>query len=380
VPKPTDPQTEPLITLNRFAGIKNVVGEGRLAPEEFSSARNVDLDDVGQVRRRRGSTKVISGDWHSLYGSETAKLYGVRNKMLVAVKPNLTLTTIYAGVGAHPALGSQLEYVQVGSTIYFSSPFESGKFDEDTLVVSPWGSPTDVWQSPVLNPTADLPAIRGRLLGAPPRATSMTYWRGRIYLAQGKTVWATELYAYDLVDKTRGFYQFEADVTMLGAVSDGIYVGTATGLWFLSGTHAEGLKGNAVMDSAVIPGSRVYMPAELANPPQVDLGADTPLSIAILFMTANGYCAGQNSGQAFNLTESKVLFPDAVRAHALYRKQDGAHHYVAVLDSGGTPSANSRTSPYLDAELVRAGTWVDSNDQTAAFGDRVDITLIPAGH
>ena len=360
---PSDPPQDDSIVLQRFVGLKNVVGEERLTPQEFSLALDVDLDDAGQVRRRRGSTLVSPGNWHSLFVTNAGKVLGVKNGALGLVNPNYSFTVISPQVGANPALGAQLAYEQVDHTIYFTSPFESGKVDEATLAVSAWGPAQDMWLSPVINPTATLPAIRGRLLGAPPRATDLTYWNGRMYLAQGRLLWATELYAYDLVDKTRNFYQFDADITMTGAVGDGVYVGTTAGLWFLSGTHAEGLKRVPIMDSAVIPGSKVYMPAELANPPQIDLGTDSPVSLALLFMTANGYCAGQNGGQAYNLTESKFVFPDAVRAYAMYRRQDGVHQYVVALDSGGTPAANARFGDHLDATLIRAGSWVDQRER-----------------
>jgi hypothetical protein len=137
-------------------------------------------------------------------------------------------------------------------------------------------------------------------------------------------------------------------------VGDGLYVGTQEGCWFLSGSTLKELKRVRVLDSPVIPGSMVYMPAEIANPPQVDLGQDTPVSLGVLFLTVNGYCAGQNGGQCFNLTESKFIFPEAVSAKALYRVQDGVHQYVAVLDSGGAPTSSAAIGDYVDVELIRA--------------------------
>lgn len=374
----TDPPQTPsdTVSFQRFVGLKNVVGEERLTPQEFSSAINIDLDDAGQVRRRRGQTLVASGNWHSLYSTNAGTVLGVRNQSLGIVGTDYTFRALIANIGANPATGFQLQYEQVGTNVYYTSPFDSGIYSETTQTIGPWGSETDLWLSPVVNPTANIGQIRGRLLGKPPNAAYMTYWNGRIYLAQGSLVWATELYNYNYVDKTRGFYQFDADITMIGAVGDGVYVGTAEGLWFLSGTHAEGLKRVRVMDSAVIPGSRIYMPAELANPPQIDLGSDTPLSLAILFMTVNGYCAGQNSGQAYNLTESKFIFPAAVRAYPFYRKQDGMHHYVAALDSGGTPTSNARFGDYVDAELVRASNWMPANDGVV-MGDNVQGLIVP---
>ena len=50
---PEAPQT---IVLSGFSGMKNTVSEERLKQDELFAAVNVDIDDVGQLRRRRGLT------------------------------------------------------------------------------------------------------------------------------------------------------------------------------------------------------------------------------------------------------------------------------------------------------------------------------------
>ena len=351
---PTTPPspTDEAVSFDSFTGLKNVVKAWSLTPRDLEKAVNIDLDDAGKVRRRRGRTLVNAEPHHSLFTSDNGTLIGVRNQVLGIIRPNYDFTPLKS-VKAQPP-SSRVAYVQVGDSIYFSSPYEAGVISESAESISPWGPTKDIWLSPVVNPTAGLPAVAGRLFGAPPLAGYLTYWNGRIYLAQGNTLWATELYLYDVVDKTRNFFQFEAPITMVGAVGDGVYVGTAEGCWFMSGASIKELKRTRVFDSPVIPGSMVYMPAEMANPPQVDLGADQPVSLAILFMTVNGYCAGQNSGQCYNLTESKIIFPEAASASALYRTQDGMHQYITTLNSGGSPTSSAAIGDYVDAELIRA--------------------------
>ena len=162
---------------------------------------------------------------------------------------------------------------------------------------------------------------------------------------------------------------------MLGTVGDGIYVGTDEGLWFMTGPSLPQMKRSRVMDSAVIPGSMVDIPAELANPPQIGLNADTPLQISIAFLTTNGFCVAQDSGQAYNLTEDKFIFPDSVRASALWRRQDGVNQYVAVADSGGDPANAARIGDHIDVTILRGGRWNILQDNLA-FGDRVTVTQI----
>lgn len=349
-PQQPDDELEPIV-LQKFVGLKNVVTAERLGPDELEAAINIDLDDVGQIHRRRGRTKVASGNFSSLFTSADGVVFGVKDGSLGRINPNFSFAPLAAGFPADP-----LAYVQVGPKIYFSSRTRAGIIDRDGDVVTAWGSSTDLWFSPVVNPTATLPAIRGRLLGAPPLATSLAYFNGRIYLAHGRQVWATELYLYNFVDKTKNFWTFEADVTMLGSVTDGVYVGTTEGVWFVSGAYGDA-KRVRVMDSGAIPGSMAYVPGELANPPQIGLDQATGTKVALLFLTSEGYCGGQDGGVCYNYTENKFVFPDAVTAAGAFRRQSGVNQYLVTTNSGGSPSANSRIGDYVDAELIRGGAW-----------------------
>ena len=72
-----------------------------------------------------------------------------------------------------------------------------------------------------------------------------------------------------------------------------------------------------------------------------------------LIMTKQGLCIGMDGGNFINLMQTKVIFPDVLRANSLFRSQDGANHYVCVADSGGTPASNARIGDYVDAEIRR---------------------------
>jgi len=376
---PVDPllnsDPNPDLTFAKFTGLRNTVSPERLSAEELARAINVDIDDEGQIRRRRGYRKVLAGDFHSGFTAENGTVYCVMNNNLVSVSPGYSTQVLKVGLNSDPASGlDPLCWGQVGETLYYSSRTDSGKIVNG--VVLPWGKQDDagLWLSPVVNPTPTLAQIRGKLLKAPPMATCMTYYNGRLYLASGSTLWYTELFLYDYVDATKTFYQFEGNITLLGTVSDGIYVGTDQGLWFLQGT-SNPLKRIAVMDSAVIPGSMVDIPAELANPPQIPANSDTPLKISIAFLTTSGFCVAQDGGQAYNLTEDKFIFPDAVRAAALWRRQDGVNQYVAVADSEGAPTDSARIGDYVDAEIVRGGTWREVAER-AVIGDQLTATIV----
>lgn len=332
------------LVIGQFQGVRNTVTPERLLAGELEAAINVDIDDAGQVHRRRGQTLKLAGDCHSLYRSG-ATCYVVKDGVLGTLQPNYTFTAITT-TGTQP-----LSYTTVDNVVYYSSLTASGKIVNGTAL--PWGQAggSGEWISPVILPTDTLGAVAGEYHHAPPQAQLITYYKGRIYLANDKTVWATMLYLYDQVDRSRNFVQLEHEITMLEAVGDGLYVGTAGGLYFLQGTLSEGLKLDHIDSAPVARGAGVWVPSTNIRP---QIREDViPEGEAIVFMTENGICAGFDGGSVYNLTRSRVVFPGVSSAAALYREQDGVSSFVAVVDSGGDPSNKARIGDYVDAEIRR---------------------------
>lgn len=343
----TVPQDLPQsVILQLFNGIKNTVTPERLLPSDLEAAVNIDLDDAGQARRRRGFAKVSDGAFHSLF-SGAAKSYAVKDGVLGILGTNYNFTALQALVGPH-----HLAYVEVGEHIYYSSLTDSGIIHSDDTV-TPWGTVggDGTWLSPVLAPTETLGLVSGKLLGAPPMATSLTEYSGRIYMAVGPVLWATELYLHRFVDKTRTFIQFESDITALMSVDDGLFVGTDVGLFFLSGPFAQ-MSRKQLMSARVLPGSATRVPGELVHP---DARSERPYNLgdAAMFVTDAGICAGFIGGACYNLTETRMILPHAASAAVMFRQQDGINQFVAVTDNGGTPATNTRIGDYVAAEIVR---------------------------
>jgi len=333
------------IILGAFDGVKNTVTAERLKSSELVTAVNVDIDDAGQLRRRRGFVERGAGDHHSLADIGGLVLV-VRNGMLGTLRPSLFFTPLVT-VGPEP-----LVYTNVGSTIYYASSTASGKIVNGSVL--PWGAQISPgqWVSPVIRPTETLGQIRGKFLGAPPHATQLETYKGRIYLANGNMLWATELYLYDLVDKTKNFIQFEDDITMIAAAGDGMYIGTVAALYFLSGAFSSGLRLSTIIEAGVVPGSKTVVPYSKAVARSRDR-ATVPEGSGPLFMTTQGLLVGLDSGTVYNLTQNHIVFPAATGAAALYREDQGANSYVVVANSGGTPVANTRIGDYADAEIIR---------------------------
>jgi hypothetical protein len=366
MPQP-DPNAPESIILGQFSGLKNTVAAERLSGSDLQRAINVDIDDAGQLRRRRGFTQKDSSKWHSIKAM-AGKVYGVKNGVLGIIRPNYAFYTLGVTIGDPPVC-----YTEVNDEVYFSSRDASGVITLNETVTD-WGTTNGqgTWLSPVYTPTDTLGEVSGRLMGDPPKATQIEAYRGRIYLAVGKTLWATELYSYHYVDRTKNFMPFEHNITLVMSVDDGLYVGTDGGLYFLQGTLAT-FKLSQVSEAAVLPGSGVFVPANLVHPQARN--QEVPTGIAVVCMTSAGIVAGFDGGTVYNLTQGRVEFPGGIRAAGLFRQDVGDNSYVAAVDSAGGPAANARIGDYLDAEIVQAFDRARLSG-SIGVGDSVSATIV----
>lgn len=349
--QPPGPPSDSVI-LGQFSGLHNTVTRERLSGDQLVRAANVDISDAGQLSRRRGYRKLQTGSWHSVTSIDDV-IYGVKDGILGYCQDAKTFRTLGIAIG-----NANVCYTDVANDVYFSSPIAQGVIRPD-FTVTPWGKTggQGSWYSPVYSPTTTLGEVGGKLLGDPPAATSLGAYKGRIYLAAGTILWATELFQFHFVDRNKNFMQFEDPITMISVAGDGLWIGTTGGLYFLKGSleafrPLEQFNVTKVSDDAVIQGSQVYAPGELIRPQTSD--APQPSGQAAMFLTAGGVLAAFDSGTCFNVTVGKFLFPTAINAASLFRQDQGANAYIAAIDSAGGPASTARIGDYCDAEIIRA--------------------------
>lgn len=336
------PEAPESIMLQAFNGLRNNIAPERLAVGDLAIAKNVDIDDVGQLRARPGFERHEPDACHS-FKRISGRSFGVVDGVLGTFAADRTFTPI-ATVGDDP-----LSYFAVGGDVYVSSVSYSAVLSA-TNVPSTWGVAGDEgeWYSPVMTPTDTLGEIAGRQLSAPPLSGITETYRGRGYLAVGNVLWITELYLYDKIDRTKGYVQFEHTITMVVAVGDGLYVGTTAGLYFLQGAFGEGLKYTTVFESPVLQGSVAMVPTAKVHPSarqQPMPEGDSPV-----FMTQAGICVGLDGGTVYNLTHERVVFPQLSAGAALYRDDAGRSIYVYADEMGTAWAMNTRSGAVTEYE------------------------------
>ncbi len=87
--------------------------------------------------------------------------------------------------------------------------------------------------------------------------------KGRLWVASGSVVWFTSVQSPHWLFPTTGYYQFESDVTMLGATEDGLYVGLYDRVYYLQGNDPLDMKQRLVAGVGAVSGTGMELPYDL---------------------------------------------------------------------------------------------------------------------
>ena len=161
-------------------------------------------------------------------------------------------------------------------------------------------------------------------LSAAPVGTVMAFWRGRVLVAQGGTLWASMPHAPHLFDLRRDFKQMGSRITLVQPVDSGVYVGTDQDLFYLGGEQFDALVLQAKSLGPVVLGSGVKAPGA-----SIKLGDGVGSGTAMLCIAGGHVVAGFNGGQAHAMTDG-VYRTAAAEVAATFREMDGIPQYLAV--------------------------------------------------
>lgn len=255
----------------------------------LSSCMNIEIDNTGRVSRRKGYSSWLSGSWHSLFACSDY-LLGVTGDALSVVD----------GQGYSPIRnvteGLRVSYAALWDgqkeVVYYANGAETGK------VYGRASYPVDS-PEPVGPDTS-------RVFSSMPVGTKLCVWNGRLFVADGKTVWYSEPFHYEAFDLARGFMLFDSEVEMMLPTDAGILVGMRKAIVFLGGNDPSEFQFTRVAGYGVISGTE----AQYGN--TVSIG-DVPTQRPWFFGSREGVCVLTQNGQVLNITENRVPYPDALR-------------------------------------------------------------------
>lgn len=175
--------------------------------------------------------------------------------------------------------------------------------------------------------------LKTNFMGPPPPGRLVAYYRGRMFVAQGRYLYPSEPFAYELFDQ-RNYIEMDGDITMLAPIEDrsgeasGFFIGTTKSCGILAGSGPDTFSYVTKTDYPAVLGALDYIDGALFG--EGELGA-RPLPV---WLTTQGLCMGMPSLEVNNLTRSRYTFP-AAGAGAGAALFDG-NYFIAV--SSGNPA------------------------------------------
>lgn len=302
-------------------GMNNRLPEYALPTNKYGAvtalrnAVNVDLDTVGNIRRRAGYERVVAGlNTRCGYSCEVGTYY-VAASSLMQLNDDDTTTVLFDGV-----VGQVVAFEYFDGVVYFTDGV--GTYKIVSGVVSPWTIDAAVAADP-------------EYMAAPP-GYILRHWHGRMYSVVGDVVWFTDPFTLGSVQKQRNFIQFPATVTMFRPVSGGIWVGCGD-TRFLAGGDPTDFAVQQQLNYGVVFGTDV----------------EVPYTNDVMWYSERGVVVGTQDGQVKNLQEDNVAAESGTNGAAVIREENGVRQYIAsVRNQGVSPlAANS----FLEMEVIRKG-------------------------
>lgn len=315
---------------------------------------NCDVDDADNISRRSGYALLAAGNVTSAWGD------GVDNFCVVGGELNRYSQGVLTPIGNSPNLVGRVDFARVNDIVAFSDPYTIGYLkdsvpyvvnvttqDVDLLDLETWVKLT--YPDGADAPESNLEVDAFSLATSPGRC--LEFFNGALYMAReivnptGTTWFVFCSKTFNVAREDVRFNVvagFKDEVTMIQGVDDGLYVGTTSGVYFLSG---DGIKGSApgvrgftqrkILPFGVVRGS------DAAVPKTEQKGED-----GVAWLTTNGIYAGFNGGKYLDLTTDRVSIPEVSSEAAALVRQVGATWQYLVCRSGETLAVNLKTGAH----------------------------------
>jgi hypothetical protein len=193
--------------------------------------------------------------------------------------------------------------------------------------------------------------LRTQFIDHAPAARIITEYNGQMYLASAddRTVlYISEPMATDWFRLHRGFFKFAADITMVAAVDNGVWV-SADKTYFLQGTSADDMTLIFKHSSTAVFGTAVEDNASI-------LGEQAPSGSVAVWQNSEGQtCIGSSTGDLKIVNEDKYAAPKSTSGAGIIRKYNGTQHYMAMLKDSSDGDNNVALGDVAVAEIVRNG-------------------------
>ena len=165
---------------------------------------------------------------------------------------------------------------------------------------------------------------RGRLLDSllavPPRpGTALCAYKGRLWIAEGNTLWFTSERSPHWLFPHTGYFREALSITGIGVVEDGLYIGTNSSVVFLQGSDPS------TMTRQVVSGDAGMVAGTVCSQLPFDVVSDGARAVRqVAWMDTNGYpCIGKPGGIVVRPTLNRYAAGSSQSGISSYRIREG---------------------------------------------------------
>lgn len=169
---------------------------------------------------------------------------------------------------------------------------------------------------------------RNYMLDLLPAGTELAAHGGRLYSVVGNTLFYSMPFNAGLCDARDGFIQFPDEITMVQPVENGIFVGTAGEIFFLSGMAPKDFKLERAAGNGAFKHSPRLVDATMFNPKLVD----TARRVA-LWLSPIGYQLGLPGGAVASPQADRMRLADIDRAPTIAFLLGGVKQIVTAVET-----------------------------------------------
>ena len=288
------------VRFKEFDGIKSLGEPTEIGKSALITGVNIDITNRKNLHRRPGKTRILRGNFHSLYSNGNICL-AVLNNNLVNISSSFTTTILRLSVGQ-----LRMSYVSVGNTIYYTNDIVIGYIENG--ISNEFTEPTEEFR---------VRTFPGKLI---------EYYLGRLYIAKLNRLWYTDALRLNSIDMRMNFLQFPNDIVMVRAVDDGLYVSDTKSTYFIGGTNPKQFVLREIYDYPAISGTDISIVGQNIN---VEYQGSV-----VLWVGQRGICIGMNGGQTRNITDKQYVLPLVIEGASTIRL-DEIKQYVTSFYAPG---------------------------------------------
>lgn len=187
----------------------------------------------------------------------------------------------------------------------------------------------------------------------PPLGQIIRYFSGRMYIAEGDTLWFSNPFSYDKFSLESNYKRFPNRITNLMPVEDGIWV-ISDKIYYLSGHDPTALNYKAELKEHTrgIEGTEQKLSGSYIHIDNMPVGfkwaVTTEIGIFILF----------NQGILLNMTAQNIDIGLADSGSSIFLQQDGINRYISLLKAHR--ANNFRVGDVVTATHIRNGIVIDN--------------------